>query len=69
VWPFWRPNPFDLAHGHAFDADFAEGVLHFFEFERFDDRFNFLHINRTLQWENSTHVCESVGALIKAGRD
>ena len=34
---------FDLGDGHAFDADFAEGVLHFFEFEWFDDGFDFLH--------------------------
>ena len=26
-------------------------------------------VNRTLQWESPTHVCESISALIKAGRD
>ena len=41
---FLTAKPLDLAHGHAFDADFAEGVFDFLEFERFDDRFNFLHI-------------------------
>ena len=41
---FLAAKPLDLSHGHAFDADFAEGVLHFLEFERFDDRFNFLHM-------------------------
>jgi hypothetical protein len=37
-------KPLDLAHRHAFDAEFGEGVFDFFEFERFDDRFDFLHI-------------------------
>ena len=34
----------DFADSHAFDAEFAQGVLHFFKFEWFDDGFNFLHI-------------------------
>src|SRR2546427_700156 len=34
---------FDLGDGHAFDADFTEGVFHLFEFEWFDDRFDFFH--------------------------
>ena len=33
----------DFAHGHAFDADVTEGVLHLFQFERFYDCFDFLH--------------------------
>ena len=33
----------DFAHGHAFDANFAEGIFDFLELERFDDRFNFFH--------------------------
>jgi hypothetical protein len=41
---FLAAKPLDLAHRHAFYADFAEGVLHFFEFERFNNRFDFLHI-------------------------
>jgi hypothetical protein len=32
-----------FADGHAFDADFGEGILDLFEFERFDDCFDFFH--------------------------
>ncbi len=34
---------FDLGDGHAFDAEFGEGVFDFLELERFDDGFDFLH--------------------------
>jgi hypothetical protein len=40
---FLTAESFDLADGHAFDADFAQGILDLFEFEWFDDRFNFFH--------------------------
>jgi hypothetical protein len=32
-----------LAHGHAFDAEFGEGVFYFLQLERFDDGFDFFH--------------------------
>src|SRR6185369_4730116 len=32
-----------LLAANPFDAEFAEGVLHFFKLEWFDDGFNFLH--------------------------
>src|SRR5215813_13788668 len=32
-----------LRHGDALDAHLMEGVLHFVELERLDDRFDFLH--------------------------
>ena len=48
MWPFWRPKPLTSRDGHAFDADFAERVLDFFEFERFDDGFDFFHVAVTL---------------------
>jgi hypothetical protein len=38
------PESADLAYGHPFDADLAQGVLYFLELERFDDRFDFLHV-------------------------
>ena len=41
---FLAAEPFDFADGHAFDADFAEGIFDFFQFEWLDDGFNFLHI-------------------------
>ena len=41
---FLAAETFDLAHGHAFDADLTEGILHFFEFEWFYNRVYFLHI-------------------------
>ena len=34
---------FHLGDRHAFDADFGERFFHFLKFERFDDRFDFLH--------------------------
>jgi hypothetical protein len=34
---------FDLADGHPLDANLAEGVFDFLEFERLDDGFDFLH--------------------------
>ena len=40
---FLAAESFDFADGHAFDADFAEGVLHFLQLEWLDDRFDFLH--------------------------
>ena len=43
MWPFGGPKRFDLADGHAFDADFTQGIFDLFEFERFDYRFNFFH--------------------------
>ena len=33
----------DFGDGHAFDAEFAEGVFDFLELERLDDGFDFLH--------------------------
>ena len=38
---------FDFGDGHALDSDFREGVFDLFEFERFDDGFDFLHVGVT----------------------
>ena len=40
---FLAAEAFDFGDGHAFDADFAERVFDFLQFERFDDRFDFFH--------------------------
>ena len=40
---FLPAESFHFADGHAFDADFAEGVFDFLELERLDDGFDFLH--------------------------
>src|SRR6185503_6839951 len=40
---FLPAEPLDLAHGHALDPDFPEGILNFFKFEWLDDGFDFLH--------------------------
>jgi hypothetical protein len=32
---------FDFTHGHTFDSDFCQGILHLFQFEWLDDRFDF----------------------------
>ena len=37
--------------GHAVDADALQGFLHFFEFVRLDDGFDFLHGKRPLRFE------------------
>jgi hypothetical protein len=42
---FLAAEAFDFAHRHALDTHGAEGILHFFQLERFDDGFNFLHGN------------------------
>ena len=41
--PFLTSEAFDFSDGHAFDADFRQGFLNVFEFERFDDGFDFFH--------------------------
>src|SRR5713226_8956180 len=33
----------DFTHGHALDPRRAQGILHFFQLERFNDGFNFFH--------------------------
>jgi len=35
---------FDLADGHALDADFAKGIFDFLEFEWFYNCFDFFHL-------------------------
>ena len=42
---FLPAKSFDFSHRHPFNADFTEGVLHFLQFERFDYRFNLLHVS------------------------
>ncbi len=39
---FLSSKALHFGHGHAVDAEFAQGVFDFFELERFDDGFNFL---------------------------
>src|SRR6516165_12015856 len=34
-----------LGHGDALKANFMQGVLHFVQFERLDDRFDFFHLH------------------------
>jgi hypothetical protein len=41
--PLLASEAFDFGDGHAFNADFRQGFLHVFEFERFDDGFDFFH--------------------------
>ena len=36
---------FDLGHGHAGDTDAGQCLTHVIQFERFDDRLDFLHIS------------------------
>jgi hypothetical protein len=40
---FLPPESFGLNHSNALDANFMQGVLHFIEFERLDDGFDFFH--------------------------
>src|SRR6266436_5381151 len=40
---FLAAKPLDFADRHPGDADLGEGVLDFFEFERLNYRFDFLH--------------------------
>jgi hypothetical protein len=41
---FLPAKAFHFADSHAFDANFAEGVFDLLQFERFYDRFDFLHV-------------------------
>src|SRR5581483_1282252 len=40
---FLTAEALDFHNGHAFDANLAEGILNFLQFEWFDDRFDFFH--------------------------
>jgi hypothetical protein len=42
---FLAAEPFNFTDGHAFDPDFAEGILHFFELEWFYNGFDFFHLD------------------------
>src|SRR6267378_319541 len=41
---FLAAEPPDLSDGHSGDSDFVQGLFNFIEFERFDYRFDFLHV-------------------------
>src|SRR5687768_3977686 len=40
---FLTPEPFNFRDGHALHADFKQGVLHFIQFKRLNDRFDKFH--------------------------
>ena len=52
---------FDFGYGHTLDADFGEGVLHFLEFEGFDDGDDELHGGVGIGWVRRSveqvHLC------------
>ena len=43
---FLPTEAFDFTHGHAFDADFGERLLHRLHLEGLDDRFDFFHAGK-----------------------
>src|SRR5262249_18282757 len=51
---FLAAEPFDLPPRHALHAHFGERVLHFLEFERLDDGFDFFHASERI---NGWSVC------------
>ena len=42
---FLAAEAFNFADGHAGNADFGQDFAHIIEFERFDNSFDFFHIN------------------------
>ena len=43
--PFLPPETLDFRDGHPADAELQNRILDIFQFERFDDGFNLLHMS------------------------
>src|SRR5947207_9939564 len=56
---FLTAKAFHFGHGHAFNTELGQGFLDLLELERFDDRFQFFHVELIALDRKSTRLNSS----------